>query len=129
MTLTDDKKKIVYIGLIIFCLVSTAAIIMMNMRKSAVPVEEPSASAPAPSVPTTQNTPTAAASGLAAQVKMLNDGNYPAPSVFPNQRQFDMSVFKSPAFVALTGQELPPVQPEDFGVDANPFRSLIKKDK
>lgn len=129
MPLNEEKKKIVYIGLIIFCLVTTGAIVFMNMGggggsevelQPAVsdPTKSPATTAPATTVPT---------SSIAAQIKMMSDANYPPASVFPAQKQFDVSLFKSQKFLSLTSQELPMPQPEEFGVTENPFHSILKK--
>lgn len=125
MTISEDKKKTIYIGLIIFCLVTTASLLYLNMKKTAAPAPTQEQAAVTPT-PAQQNTQTLSNS-MTYQLKLLNDANYPAPSVFPIQRQFDVSVFNSSAFLSLTSPELPQPAAQEFGSDANPFRSIIKK--
>jgi hypothetical protein len=106
METLDPKKKKIYIGIIAACMLLTAGVLMYGFGGGS---GTPAAPAPMPGVG--QSSGTAPASGSAGSAGPKATGQiplpsgkvtYPAPTVFPSDPKFDLSVYQSGDLDSLT---------------------------
>jgi hypothetical protein len=116
----DDKKKKIYIGIIVFCLLASAGVLYWSSSSSTqipVGVTEPDTfvggGAPMGAAP---------ASSLGNVPQLTKDIDYGVPSVFPNNAKFDASVFDTSHFKVLTDYTILTVSPEEIGRE-NPYNT------
>lgn len=99
------KKRNIYIGIIVLCLLGIVALFGFNFGSV---TDAPPLAQDAPP-PSSVSNPDAAASG-----------SYPRPVVFPQDREFDLSIFDSSTFQALKAIGDITLQEGELGND-NPF--------
>jgi hypothetical protein len=124
----DDKKKKIYIAVIIVCLLITGGILWYGFGGTGGTVEAPIANnaANTPLVGNSSGVPSGGASAAesSGNIKYLPQPNvptaYPVPAVFPVTSSLDLSVFSSGRYQELVDYSPLTVTPEEIGRE-NPF--------
>lgn len=111
----NPKRKKIYIGIIAVCVVGIIVVLSLNGRTGGVTGPLPGDTLANP-VGTTANTPV---SSGAAPTNLQNSKFLPPP-VFPFNRSFDLSIFDSSTFQALSPIGEITLQDGELG-NENPF--------
>ncbi len=118
----EDKKKKVYIAIIVVCMLSTGGIFMYMNSGTTGPTNEHFTEIPASAVP--ESTTTSSASAAAARNRTgaidPSQAEYPIPAVFPADTKINPQILNSSKVQSLTNYDHITVTGEETGKD-DPF--------